>query len=273
MLGASAAAYGRALRLGFALRQARRSRGCACGFPQSEPEPGHPEAVLLNTAGGLTGGDRMRHRGVAGGDAEATLNDGRRGEDLSGPRQRRVRHRRKLTLGRMPASPGCRSRPSCSTGAARPAHRCALAARRAPSRGGNRDLRPPGHGRGRAQRRLPRRLACAARRRAGVRRHVAHRRRRRRRARPAGRLDGARAVAMLLYVAAERRARLEQVRALFDGAKHGGREHLERPDVVRADAPRTDARCRAISHLLIEALGGRAAAARVAVLSRRRPRV
>ena len=146
------------VRLGFARRGERpRSPSCtrpaprACAFP-SRPTGAPPEAVLLNTAGGLTGGDRIDVDGDAGRRRRGDRHHGGGREDLSRPRRRGRRSRVKLALGAgarlawlpQPTILFDRSRLDRRTevelaGDAR------LPRRRDP------DLRPRGHGRGRAR--------------------------------------------------------------------------------------------------------------------------
>ena len=229
-----------------------------------------PEAVLLNTAGGLTGGDRI---------------DIERGAWRPAPRRPSPRRRPRRSTARATARPTSRVRLDAGgrrpprlaaaadhpvrPAAARPPHRGRACRRRQLPRRRDADLRPRGHGRGRASRRLPRRLARPARRRAGVRRHVP------RSMAPSPlrwtgrpRSTGARAVAMLIYAAADaaagstRRARCSSGRGSMAGASAWNGLL-----VVRAMAPRrphaAGRRGRARAHAERPA-----AAARVAMLRR-----
>ena len=97
-----------------ALAGLRQSGAARVRFPK--PAAGDaPEAVLLNTAGGLTGGDRI--------DVEVALAAGcAPPSPPPPPRRSTARSRRRRDPGAprprttARASPGCRSRPSCSTG-------------------------------------------------------------------------------------------------------------------------------------------------------------
>ena len=91
-------------------RPARR----ACAFPS--PSAGAPpEAVLLNTAGGLTGGDRIDVEVTLARGAEATVTTAAAEKIYRARDGEAARSASSSTLAPAPASPGCRSRPSCST--------------------------------------------------------------------------------------------------------------------------------------------------------------
>ena len=188
------------VRLGFARRRrANRARRPAPGrrraraLSQARPTGAPPEAVLLNTAGGLTGGDRI--------DVDVTLGAGTEATVTTAAAEKIYRARDgEAEIGVTPR-PGSRRAPRLAAAAdhpvrpvaARSAHRGRARRRRQLPRRRDADLRPHGHGRGRAPRRLPRRLARAPRRPARVRRHLPRRRRRRRCAGPAGARSMARA--------------------------------------------------------------------------------
>ena len=258
----------------FACRDERRiSTSCtrparrACAFP-SPPQGAPPEAVLLNTAGGLTGGDRIDLERDAGRSAPRRPSPPRRprrsiARAMARPDRREAGARRR----RPPRLAAAGDHPVRRL-AARPAHRGRACGRRhasSPSRSLIFGRQAMGedvhHGACRDAWRIRRDGALVFADTFRVDGAVAAAL-----DRPAT-LAGARAAAMLIYVAADAASRLEAVRA---HARWGARAS---PGPARGTAcsscarsPATAARCRATSRRCCAGSERPAAAARVAVL-------
>ena len=163
--------------------------------------------------------------------------------------------------------PGCRSRPSCSTAASLDRAHEVRHGGRCPLPGGrDADLRPQAMGEDVHRGSCPRRMAHAPRRTPGIRRHSASAVRWHMHSTVAATLDGARATAMLVYVAPDAGQRLDAVRGT-------ARSRLRAPRAPAAGTvccscapqPATAVTCRATCACLVRAQRP-ATAARVAVL-------
>ncbi len=109
------------LRLGFVrdggetrLSTLRQSGAARARFPK--PVNGSPpEAVMLNTAGGLTGGDRIDVEVSLAAGCEATITSAAAEKIYRSLGRRHRDQRSDCNSARARAAAGCRSRPSCST--------------------------------------------------------------------------------------------------------------------------------------------------------------
>ncbi len=154
-------------------------------FPKPEAQEA-PEAVLVNTAGGLTGGDKL-DIGVKLGEGTSLTVTSAAAEKIYRARDGRGRHSRAPRSGsRCAACLAAAADHPVRRRALRSPHRGRPCGRRAFPRRRDADLRPGGDGRGRASRVLPRRVARAPRGPAGVRGQPAARWRHRRNPRPSG---------------------------------------------------------------------------------------
>ena len=96
------------------MRACARKARCACACPG--PASAELEAVIVNTAGGVAGGDRFTLDVTVEPERAARRHDGRGGKGLSHARTGREHRREARRRRRLPRSPGCRRRRSCSTG-------------------------------------------------------------------------------------------------------------------------------------------------------------